>query len=80
MTGQLADVFRMIGNTFGISNEEGAVTPVWLATAPEPAISELRGLYWDRMQWKWVRPWNLDVKLQDDLWDKWCGDVGVSLR
>ncbi|KAL5633624.1 hypothetical protein ACGC1H_003939 [Rhizoctonia solani] len=80
MVGQMADIFRMVGNTFGIPNEQGAVTPVWLATDPEPARPEMRGLYWDRLRWRWVRPWILDVKRQDELWDKWCEDVGVALR
>ncbi|CAE7103717.1 unnamed protein product [Rhizoctonia solani] len=80
MVGQMADIFRMVGNTFGIPNEQGAVTPVWLATDPEPACSEMRGLYWDRLRWKWVRPWILDIKHQDELWDKWCENVGVTLR
>ncbi|CAE6394407.1 unnamed protein product [Rhizoctonia solani] len=80
MVGQLADIFRMVGNTFGIPNEQGAVNPVWLATDPEPARPDMRALYWDRLRWKWIRPWTLDVKRQDELWGKWCEDVGVSLR
>lgn len=65
---------------FGVSNEEGAALPVWLAVTPEPASEELRGMYWDRMQWKWIRPWSLSIELQDRLWDKWCADTGVDLR
>ncbi|KAF8738878.1 Enoyl-(Acyl carrier protein) reductase, partial [Rhizoctonia solani] len=80
MTGRLADIFRMVGNTFGIPNEQGAVNSVWLATDPEPARPDMRGLYWDRLRWKWVRPWILGPKRQSELWDKWCEDVGVTLR
>ncbi|GAB1527251.1 hypothetical protein RhiTH_010426 [Rhizoctonia solani] len=79
MAGRLADIFRMVGNTFGIPNEQGAVNSVWLATDPEPARPDMRGLYWDRLRWKWVRPWILDPKRQSELWDKWCEDVGVTL-
>ncbi|CUA74270.1 Dehydrogenase/reductase SDR family member on chromosome X [Rhizoctonia solani] len=80
MVGQMADIFRMVGNTFGIPNQQGAVNLVWLATDPEPACPEMRGLYWDRLQWRWVRPWMLDIKRQDELWGKWCENVGVTLR
>ncbi|QRW16699.1 short chain dehydrogenase [Rhizoctonia solani] len=79
VAGRLADIFRMVGNTFGIPNEQGAVNSVWLATDPEPARPDMRGLYWDRLRWKWVRPWILDPKRQSELWDKWCEDVGVTL-
>ena len=76
----MAGIFRMVGNTFGVPSEQGAVTPVWLATDPEPVRPEMRGLYWDRLRWRWVRPWILDVKRQDELWGKWCENVGVALR
>lgn len=71
---------RRMVDKIGISNEEGAAMPVWLAVVPEPASEGLRGMYWDRMQWKWVWPWSLNIELQDRLWDKWCADAGVDLR
>ncbi|CAE7077035.1 unnamed protein product [Rhizoctonia solani] len=66
-------------DTFGVSSEQGAVTPVWLATALEPASEELRGRYWDRKQWQWLAPWALDEQRQDLLWDMWCRDAGAPL-
>ena len=72
------DAFKRFVELFGISNEQGAVVPVWLAIAEEPAKPELRGLYWDRMRWMWVCPWSLEIARQNRLWDKWCSDAGVS--
>jgi hypothetical protein len=63
----------------GISNEQGSIVPVWLATSAKPAQSSFRGMYWDRLQWKWVKPWSLEVARQDELWNKWCKDSQVSL-
>ncbi|KAG8693800.1 hypothetical protein FRC08_008878 [Ceratobasidium sp. 394] len=77
--GREGDLFRAIGSTVGIPKEQGAVMPVWLATAAQPAKPELRGMYWDRLAWKWVRPWTLEEARQDALWNKWCEDAQVSL-
>ena len=79
MNGFLATTFKRIANAVGISSEQGAVVPVWLAIAPEAAKPELRGMYWDRLKWKWVRAWSMEVERQDKLWNKWCEDTGVSL-
>ncbi|CUA75682.1 Retinol dehydrogenase 12 [Mus musculus] [Rhizoctonia solani] len=80
MAGVASDLFKLIASTFGISSEEGAVTAVWLAVAPEPASSELKGRFWDRKQWKWVQPWSLETELQDELWDVWCNETDAPLR
>ncbi|QRW10663.1 short chain dehydrogenase [Ceratobasidium sp. AG-Ba] len=81
--GSVADirgkVFIAIMKAAGITNEQGAAVPVWLATASEPASAELRGMFWNRMRWMWVWPWSLETKRQNDLWDKWCMDAKVSL-
>ncbi|KAF8746770.1 Enoyl-(Acyl carrier protein) reductase [Rhizoctonia solani] len=81
--GEMFDIpsmlFKFKVSVIGISNEEGAANIVWLAVAPEPASPGMEGLFWDRMEWKWVRPWSLDVKLQDELWDIWCREVDVVL-
>ncbi|CAE6411767.1 unnamed protein product [Rhizoctonia solani] len=77
-SGAALNAFKSFVNTFGISNEQGAVVPVWLAVADEPNQPELRGLYWDRMRWMWVAPWCMEIKRQDSLWDKWCLDAGAS--
>jgi hypothetical protein len=50
MVGRLADIFRMVGNTFGLPNEQGAINPVWLTTDPEPVHPDMRMLYWDRLR------------------------------
>lgn len=76
--GGSVDTFKRFVELFGIPNEQGAVVPVWLATAEEPAKPELRGLYWDRMRWMWVAPWSLEIERQNKLWDRWCSDAGVS--
>lgn len=77
-TGSDLDMFKSFVQTFGIDNQQGAVVPVWLAVAEEPAQPELRGLYWDRMRWMWVAPWSMQVQRQDRLWDKWCLDAGIK--
>ncbi|CAE6455644.1 unnamed protein product [Rhizoctonia solani] len=77
-SGSALNAFKAFVNTFGISNEQGAVVPVWLAVADEPTKRELRGLYWDRMRWMWVAPWSMEIRRQDQLWDKWCLDAGIS--
>ncbi|EUC66662.1 short-chain dehydrogenase/reductase, partial [Rhizoctonia solani AG-3 Rhs1AP] len=77
-SGAALNAFKSFVNTFGISNEQGAVVPVWLSVALQPTQRELRGLYWDRMRWMWVAPWSMETKRQDHLWDKWCLDIGIS--
>ncbi|KAG8704907.1 hypothetical protein FRC09_003257 [Ceratobasidium sp. 395] len=79
MVGRASDLFKAAANLVGITNEQGAVVPVWLATAEKPAKAEMRGMFWDRLTWKWVRPWSMEVTRQDSLWDKWCEDAQVSL-
>ncbi|KAG8734665.1 hypothetical protein FRC10_011547 [Ceratobasidium sp. 414] len=76
---RVGNIFKAFVSMVGISVEQGAVVPVWLATAAKPAKPELRGMYWDRLAWKWVRPWSLEVARQEDLWNKWCKDAQVSL-
>ncbi|EUC54833.1 short-chain dehydrogenase/reductase [Rhizoctonia solani AG-3 Rhs1AP] len=80
MSGVGSDLFKWMARTFGISSEEGAATAVWLAVSPEPASSKLKGRFWDRMKWKWVQPWVLDIGLQDELWDLWCNETEAPLR
>ncbi|KAG8738453.1 hypothetical protein FRC10_006829 [Ceratobasidium sp. 414] len=64
-TGGGLEAFKRLVQMVGISNEQGAVVPTWLATAAEPARPELRGLYWDRMRWMWVPAWCLEVERQN---------------
>lgn len=78
VTERIAGFARWLVQMFGISNEQGAVVPVWLATAEEPARAEMRGLYWDR--WRWIPPWTLELDRQDMLWNKWCADAKVDLQ
>ncbi|CAE6495433.1 unnamed protein product [Rhizoctonia solani] len=59
----------------GVPGEQGAMLPVWLATAPEPATERLKGMYWDRKHWQWLAPWALDEQRQKMLWDMWCRDA-----
>lgn len=80
MTGLAVNIVSRLCTSFGISAEEGAVTPVWLAVAPEPASENLRGMFWDRMAWKWVMPWVLEADRQEKLWDLWCKETGAPLR
>ncbi|CAE6511769.1 unnamed protein product [Rhizoctonia solani] len=75
--GVILDILRFMVDTFGVSSEQGAITPVWLATASEPATEMLRGRYWDRKQWQWLAPWALDEQRQGMLWDMWCRDAGA---
>ncbi|KAG9105464.1 hypothetical protein FRC07_009263, partial [Ceratobasidium sp. 392] len=53
MVGRASDLFKAAARLVGITSEQGAVVPVWLATAAKPAKAELRGMYWDRLTWKW---------------------------
>ncbi|KAG9084950.1 hypothetical protein FRC06_003795, partial [Ceratobasidium sp. 370] len=64
-------------NLTGTSSKEGAVVPVWLATADEPGKPELRGMFWDRLVWKWVPAWSLETTRQEMLWKRWCEDAGA---
>ncbi|KDN47781.1 hypothetical protein RSAG8_03201, partial [Rhizoctonia solani AG-8 WAC10335] len=80
MSGVASNLFKFAARTFGISSEEGAVTIVWLAVASEPASAEMKGRFWDRKQWKWVKPWSLSVELQDELWDLWCNETEAPLN
>ncbi|CAE6484954.1 unnamed protein product [Rhizoctonia solani] len=78
-SGIILDILRFMVDNFGVPGEQGAITPVWLATAPEPATEKLRGRYWDRKQWQWLAPWALDEQRQGKLWDMWCRDAGAPL-
>ncbi|KAH7326885.1 hypothetical protein B0J17DRAFT_680996 [Rhizoctonia solani] len=80
MNDMASNLFKWMASTFGITSEEGAVTAVWLAVAPEASSAEMKGRFWDRMQWKWVQPWSLSVESQDQLWDLWCNETGAPLR
>ncbi|KAG9088909.1 hypothetical protein FRC06_001783 [Ceratobasidium sp. 370] len=73
-----AKTFISLANKLGISNEQGAAVPVWLATADKPAQPNMRGLFWDRMDWKWVPGWSLEKQRQERLWNKWCEDAGAE--
>ena len=77
---RIAGIARWLIQTVGISNEQGAVVPVWLATAEEPSRPELRGLYWDRLEWKWIPAWCLEKSRQERLWEKWCMDAGANIQ
>ncbi|KAG8752980.1 hypothetical protein FRC12_011715 [Ceratobasidium sp. 428] len=79
-TSQGIKIFKyLVDNVISLSCEQGAIVPVWLATAPKPVEPELRGMYWDRLKWQWMPPWVLERKRQDELWGKWYGDVKCSL-
>ncbi|CEL56400.1 WW domain-containing oxidoreductase OS=Danio rerio GN=wwox PE=2 SV=1 [Rhizoctonia solani AG-1 IB] len=80
MVDMISSLMKFGARTLGITNEQGAITAVWLAVAPEPASPELNGRFWDRKQWKWVNPWSLGVERQDELWDLWCRETGTSLN
>lgn len=79
MPGVGADLFKRLANTFGVTAEEGAFTSIWLSVAPEPTSPELRGMFWDGTNWRWVQPWTLEVNRQERLWDLWCKDAGATL-
>ncbi|KAF8757629.1 Enoyl-(Acyl carrier protein) reductase [Rhizoctonia solani] len=80
MADAASNLMKFGARTLGITSEQGAITAVWLAVAPEPASSNLKGRFWDRKQWKWVNPWSLSVHLQDELWDLWCEEAGMHLN
>ncbi|QRW19175.1 short chain dehydrogenase [Rhizoctonia solani] len=44
-SGAALNAFKSFVNTFGISNGQGAVVPVWLAVSDEPTKPELRATY-----------------------------------
>ncbi|KAH7334128.1 hypothetical protein B0J17DRAFT_631631 [Rhizoctonia solani] len=74
-SGFILDFLTYPLDRLGVPGEQGAMIPVWLATAPEPAIAKLRGMYWDRKHWQWLAPWALDERRQKMLWDMWCRDA-----
>lgn len=79
MAGPFTIAFRAMGRVTGILSEQGAIVPVWLAIAPEPAKPELRGMLWNRLKWKCVNPSCMRVERQDRLWNKWCEDAQAPL-
>ncbi|CAE6393996.1 unnamed protein product [Rhizoctonia solani] len=80
LTDMASNLFKSAVQMTAISTAQGAVTPIWLATAAQPISPGMEGRFWDRMQWKWPTPWSLDVGLQDELWDLWCGETDAPLR
>lgn len=57
--------------TVGISVQQGATTPLFLATSPDAVKPDVRGKYWERCGWKWTPAWMEDADLRKALWKKW---------
>jgi len=64
--------------TLGISCEEGAVTPVWLATSAAAAGLNVQGKYWERNAWKWIPAWMNDVEQRQVVWDLMARDAHLE--
>lgn len=58
-------------STVGISVQQGATTPLFLATSPDAVKPDVRGKYWERCGWKWTPAWMEDADLRKALWKKW---------
>ncbi|KAG8935807.1 hypothetical protein FRC02_006357 [Tulasnella sp. 418] len=74
----LTNIAARIAFATGITPEQGATTPVWLATAPEPAHEDLRGRYWARCRWRWIPAWMQNKQTTVALWEQWCRDAGIE--
>lgn len=55
----------------GISVQQGATTPLFLATSDDAVKPDVRGKYWERCGWKWTPAWMEDADLRQALWKKW---------
>lgn len=67
-------VVRPVMKLFMISNEEGAETTLWCASAPE--VQQQSGLYWDRRRPREPSPVARDDGLARELWarsERWVG-------
>lgn len=62
----------------GISVQQGATTPLYLATQPEAVLPEVRGKYWERCTWKWCPAWMEDADVREALWKRWEKDSKIK--
>ncbi|KAG8985751.1 hypothetical protein FRB90_004474 [Tulasnella sp. 427] len=58
-------------DTVGISIQQGATTPLYLATSDDAVKPDVKGKYWERCGWKWTPAWMEDPDLRKALWRKW---------
>lgn len=56
-------------STVGITPEQGACTPTWLAVTPD---LHRGGMYYERQQERVPNALALDAKLKEEHWDLWC--------
>jgi NAD(P)-dependent dehydrogenase (short-subunit alcohol dehydrogenase family) len=69
----------VVGRLFGLSQEEGARTTLYLATSPE--VAEVSGKYFDKSQEKRASRYAYDEALQEQLWqlsEQWTGLVSSN--
>ena len=74
----IAKLFESRIEIIGISCEEGAVTPVWLATSAAAAELNVQGKYWERNAWKWIPAWMHDVEQRKVIWDLMARDAQLE--
>jgi len=68
----------MLPNAIGISTQQGAATPVFLAISEEAGRPNNRGKFWTRCHRQWVQTWMADTTLRKALWQKWTEDSGLE--
>lgn len=78
-SGVSAKVTTLWAKTVGISPEQAACTPVWLAVS-SAAPSDVRpeGIYYERMQERTPNALVGDLQLRQDLWALWCEASGAK--
>ncbi|KAL8277684.1 hypothetical protein RQP46_009957 [Phenoliferia psychrophenolica] len=67
---------KRVVNLIGITTEQGACTPVWLATEPKLAVGG--GLYYTRCKESSPSPLVKDAALRKAVWAAWAAKCGVS--
>ncbi|KIO24539.1 hypothetical protein M407DRAFT_244398 [Tulasnella calospora MUT 4182] len=65
-------------DTVGISVQQGATTPIFLASSDDAVKPDVRGKYWERCGWKWTPAWMEDADLRTALWKKWEEETKVQ--
>jgi len=62
-----------------VSSEQGAATPLFLATSAKAAQPDVLGKFWYRTSWRWPPAWIHETKRLANLWSRWEHDSGVTL-
>ncbi|KAG8883529.1 hypothetical protein FRB98_003090 [Tulasnella sp. 332] len=74
----LAKFCQCIGMVISATPEQGAVTPIFLATSSKASELDNRGRFWDGFSWRWTPGWVVDERMRARLWKQWQVDADVQ--